>query len=349
MTLHPKQLIAVLFLTFITNQVSAQEADPEVVRMQENAKSEINRGNYNDAIMLYHQAIKLSPNDVSLRRDLAYAYYLNGALEQGRKIITEILATEYADELSFQVGAAIESKLSNHNKARNILTNGLKKYPNSALLYYNRGNLLLLDNKTKQALENFQSGIKADPSYPANYLALAKQLESTKPLWALYYYEIFINLEPFTKRTAEAKSALYKTYIAYFQKSNNTTLPSFGNQMTLAKNANFETTIQYLIDKNVAAISNGISTESLAMLRTRIILDWNLNYINTFPYSLFSYQDKLLKNGMFEAYNQWLFGANENSRTYSTWIKTHSEIYSKFEQWMSQNPLRTNSSDPQAF
>ena len=50
-----------------------------------------------------------------------------------------------------------------------------------------------------------------------------------------------------------------------------------------------------------------------------------------FPFKLFDFQQQLLKEGMFEAYNQWLFGEVENLAAYDSWTKTHTEQYTAFE------------------
>lgn len=347
---HLKRIAVTLAFSLLgIYNAGAQLSNPEARKMKENAQNDMNRGQYGNAILLYNQAIKLEPNDVELRRDLAYAHYLNGTADKGREIINEVLKTDYADEQTFQIAAAIESKLGNNNKAKSVLNNGLKKYPKSALLYFNRGNLLSLEGKSRQAVQNFEDGIKADPNYAANYFALARQYESSNNLWSILYYEIFINLEPSSKKTAEAKSSLYKGYINYFQKESTTQLPSFGTSGNGPSGQSFDKVLTYLINKNVAAITSGINTESLSMLRTRIILDWNLSYAGNYPFSLFSYYDRLLKAGHFEAYNQWLFGANENSTTFATWIKTNTAAYSDFEKWLNNNPLQLNSYDPAPF
>ncbi|MGZ8550027.1 MAG: tetratricopeptide repeat protein, partial [Chitinophagaceae bacterium] len=44
----------------------------------------------------------------------------------------------------------------------------------------------------------------------------------------------------------------------------------------------------------------------------------------------FDYQQQLLKEGLFDAYNQWLFGAAENLAGYDSWSKTHTEQYEAF-------------------
>jgi hypothetical protein len=66
------------------------------------------------------------------------------------------------------------------------------------------------------------------------------------------------------------------------------------------------------------------------MIRTRFILDWFQNHASKYPFRLFDYHQQLIREGMFEAYNQWLFGTVENLPAYDNWTKTHAEAYTKF-------------------
>ena len=67
----------------------------------------------------------------------------------------------------------------------------------------------------------------------------------------------------------------------------------------------------------------GISPETLTMIRTRFILDWNINYAKKFSFKLFDLQEHLLNEGLFPAYNQWIFGASQNLSSYQNWISNH--------------------------
>ena len=49
-----------------------------------------------------------------------------------------------------------------------------------------------------------------------------------------------------------------------------------------------------------------------------------------YPFRLFEYHRQLLQEGMFNAYNQWLFGASENLAAYDNWTKAHAEEYNGF-------------------
>ena len=83
--------------------------------------------------------------------------------------------------------------------------------------------------------------------------------------------------------------------------------------------------------KNSGVVNAGVTPESLVALRTRFILDWTVSNAARFPYRLFDYHVQLLKSGMFDAYNQWLFGTAANLPVYETWTKAHPDEFQKFD------------------
>ena len=84
------------------------------------------------------------------------------------------------------------------------------------------------------------------------------------------------------------------------------------------------------MNKQSGLASQGINTETLTMIRTRFILDWNSNSGTKYAYQLFDYHKQLLQEGLFEAYNQWLFGSVQNLAGFQNWIVTHATEYSAF-------------------
>jgi hypothetical protein len=82
--------------------------------------------------------------------------------------------------------------------------------------------------------------------------------------------------------------------------------------------------------KQATMANRGITTETLTAIRTRFILDWYANNAVKFPFRLFDYHQQLIREGMFEAYNQWLFGTVENLSAYDNWTKTHADTYNSF-------------------
>jgi len=92
--------------------------------------------------------------------------------------------------------------------------------------------------------------------------------------------------------------------------------------------------------KQSSIANKGITAETLTMIRTRFILDWYTANAAKFPMRLFDYQQQLLKEGMFEAYNQWLFGAVEDLAAYDNWSKTHTDQYEAFNNFQKNRVFR---------
>ena len=65
------------------------------------------------------------------------------------------------------------------------------------------------------------------------------------------------------------------------------------------------------------------------MIRTRFILDW-MNERKKPAFKLFEYQKQLLQEGMFDAYNQWIFGSTQNLAGFQNWIAAHNDEYTLF-------------------
>lgn len=347
-----KKFSLIYFALFILTgwSVRAQEElNGDVKRMQESAAAYLNRGDYANAIMMYSQAIRQAPSDVPLRRDLAYTYFLSGDTKKAKEIVDPVIATDAADEQTYQVASAIENALGNTGKAKRLLNEGIAKFSNSGLLYNSKGNILNADKSTKDALEAYNAGIKVEPSYPMNYYNAAKiYFQNDDAVWALLYAEIYVNLDPTSQRTIEIKKMMIDAYRKLFSPGEDDELPGFkpGSAKGESRNRNFADIYKNLMLKSAPAISDGLNTENLIMLRTRFMLAYYKDYSINYPFTLFSYQDKMLHDGVYDAYNQWLFGAVDNSQEFSLWVKVNNKEYTAFENWRKRNPLQPALYDP---
>ena len=140
----------------------------------------------------------------------------------------------------------------------------------------------------------------------------------------MIYGEIFINMESLSQRGAAMKELLLKSY-----KEKLFVTPDLMKGEENNKNA-FAKAFLETMNKQSSLVSKGVTTATLTMLRARFILDWYETYAAKFPLRLFDYQQQLLREGMFDAYNQWLFGTVENLTAYDSWTKSHAEEYKGF-------------------
>lgn len=344
-----RHLLNIALLVFSSLPALAQEdMTADVKRMQESARTYLGRGDYANAIMMFSQAIRQAPSEVSLRRDLAYTYLLSGDTKKAKEIIDPVVSSEAADEQTYQVASAVENALGNTGKAKRLLNEGLTKYSNSGLLYNSKGNLLNSDKNTKDALEAYSAGIRAEPSYPMNYYNAAKiYYQNDDAVWALIYGEIYVNLDPTSSRTTEIKKMMIDAYRKLFTPGKDEALPGFkAAAKGESRTRSFTDIFKKLMLQSAPAISEGLNTENLIMLRSRFMLAYSKDYSVNYPFTLMSYQDKMLRDGVYDAYNQWLFGAVDNSQEFSLWVKVNSKEYNAFENWRKTNLLQPAQYDP---
>jgi Tfp pilus assembly protein PilF len=314
-----KLFIAVACLVWGATSL-AQEQD--VKTLHETARTFQRQGDYANAILVLNRALQQQPNDLELLKDLAFSYYLQRDFIKARDIAKPLPERADADVQSFQILGLVYKAIEERKECEKLYKAGLKKFPNSGMLYNEYGEMLW----TKQdysAIKYWEKGIEVDPNFSGNYYNAARHYYMTyDKVWALIYGEIFLNLESYSKRTAEIKDLMLDGYKKLFAEANLQNKQEIKNPFVNA----------YLgvMGKNAGQVSQGITPESLTALRTRFVLDWFDKEADKFPFRLFEYQRQLLKEGMFEAYNQWIFGASQNLPAFQNWTTAHAASYNQF-------------------
>jgi hypothetical protein len=79
------------------------------------------------------------------------------------------------------------------------------------------------------------------------------------------------------------------------------------------------------------------------MLRTRFILFW-FNELS-FNSSLFERQQSLLKEGLFEMYNYWLFESINNMEAFNNYVKLKDKEYDNFNKYMRNRVLKVKNDE----
>ena len=302
-------------LVIITN---AQEQDPK-----EAAKTFIRSGDYTNAIGVLNRALQKDPNNLEMQKDLAFAYYLHRDYAKALEIAKGFPARKDVDVQAYQILGMAYKAVEKRKDAEQMYEAALKKFPMSGPLYNEYGELLWAKKDFAIAAKTWEKGIETDPNYPGNYYNVAKfYFYSVDKIWGLIYGEMFVNLESYSQRTVEIKTLVLEGYKKLFSEDNMVKHQNMKNE--------FVKSVIETLSKHSAAINIGITTETLTALRTKFILDWYEKNAARFPFRLFDLHRQLLKNGMFDAYNQWLFGAAENLMAYQTWVSSHTEENDEF-------------------
>jgi tetratricopeptide (TPR) repeat protein len=248
--------------------------------------------------------------------------------------------------MSFQVASVALMGKGEKKKTKNLIQKGLKAYPKSGLLYNELGKYYEAGNDLEYALDSWVKGIEADPIYHMNYYNAARIYATTdRPIWTILYGEIFINLERYTNRSTEIRGLMLQAYKHLPTTLGKAVLPKFGTNLAAGEDASFQTAVMHTMQQLLPLINDGVTTENLTMLRTRFIMDWTLEYAAQYPYSLFDLHTDMLRDGEFEAYNQWVFGKVENARQYDSWTKFHLQAIPDYEAWAKTNQYKPKTGD----
>jgi len=303
---------------FISNAQNANE-------LHETAKGFMRQGDFANASLVLNKALEQQPGNMEITKDLALNYYLQKDNTKALETIKPLIDRNDADDQCFQIAGNIYKALNQLKECDKLYKKGIKKFPQSGSLYNEYGELLWA-MQDLSAIKQWEKGIEMDPGYSSNYYNATKYYYVTSDkVWNIIYGEIFLNIEPSTGRTSEIKNILLDSYKKIFSDAD-----IFKN--VKEKNSFEQAFLQTLYKQNSIA-SSGMNPETLTMIRTRFILDWFNGPSTKFPFRLFDYQLQLLRDGMFDAYNQWLFGTVQNLVAYQNWTTAHAVEYDEFSKF----------------
>ena len=298
--------------------------------MHETAKNFMRTGDFDNAILVLTRALQQDKNSLELQKDLVMSYYLKRDYKKALEGVENLIDRNDADVVTYQIAGNVYKALEEPKDCEKVYKEGLKKFPRSGPLYSEYGELLWAA-KDFSAIDQWEKGIEVDPGYGGNYYNAALYYFYTKDkVWSLIYGEIFINMESLGERSAAMKQLLLQGYKEKLFEIGDLASDQNTNSSRPVNNGEFAKAYLNSMNKQTSLASKGITTETLTMIRTRFILDWYENNSTKYPFRLFDYQQQLLQEGMFDAYNHWLFEPTENLAAYDNWTKTHAEEFTVF-------------------
>lgn len=311
--------LIVAFFTFSFSVASAQTA----TEYYSKAKTLMNDGKLDSAAYFLYKALELSPEDLPMLEDQVYLEYLRRDFAKAITVGKRIVTRPDAGTKTFQLVGMAFKEIADYKEAKKIYELALQKFPNSGLLYAEFGDMYAAMNKKSEAIKLWEKGIEMDPGHSSNYyFATLYYAENRNPLWAILYGENFVNIESLSDRTTEIKAVITDLY-------KKISTPGYLSP----KNNAFASAVATTFSKQPPVSLSMLNVEALTSLRTSFIKDWYQQNSTIFPYKLFEYQDQLIKEGMFDAYNQWLFGTSLNAAAYTAWMDANKEKMATFQKF----------------
>jgi len=314
----------IFFLVFFISTRFAM-GQMTVLQVQTAAREFNNRGDHDNAVVVLQQGLKEYADNLELQKDLAFSLALKRDFAKAKEVAEKLIKRADADVISFQLAGNVYKALEEVKECEKMYRQGLKKFPNSGPLYSELGELYL-SSKDGRAIECWENGIRLDPNYAGNYYNAALYYSTNKdPLIALLYAETYINMESKSQRASTLKNILWESY---------KNILSGGSTESPKKRSPFWMIVKQILDKASAPAINGLSPETLTMIRTRFILEWFEKQGEQFPCRLFDHQRQLLQSGLFEAYDQWLLGEVTDAQKFKIWTEENAVTFLKLKDFL---------------
>lgn len=304
-----------LFILLLTGNVAVTAQQQDVAQLITTARAFQRQADYDNAVLVLTKAMQQAPDNQDIIKELSFTYYLQGSYDKAITEIKKISDKEEADEQTYQIAGTLYKSMQNFKESERLYKKGLKKFPASGALYSEYGQVLYeKDHSSDLCIKTWEQGIQADPNFSGNYYYASRYYGTVgNYLWCLLYGELFTNLESYSARTVEIKNILFDVYKQWFASGK-----ALGS-------STFEQQAAVTLSKQGKEVALGITVETLTAIRTLFILDWFNSAAPRPAFRLFEYQRQLLQQGMFEAYNQWLFGSVVSTSAYQNWVTTHTE------------------------
>lgn len=294
--------------------------------LKETSRKFMQSGDFKNAILVLKKALDTDKNNLDLQKELVFAYYYSKDYAKAKDILKPILSNPAADMQFYQLAGSVYKLSESQKEIEKFYKNALKKFPTAGPLYNEYGEYLEQLQKSDDAIKIWEKGLQMAPSYSGNYYN-ASMYYFKKPddkIWAILYGEIYANMESMNPKSDIAKKMVLDAYKQKLFVTNDLNKDAAINKNPFAK-AVLET-----FAKQAIISTEGLTPETLAMIRTRFILDWFTNYGEKFPFKLFEFHQQTMKEGLFDAYNQWMFGPVADRAAFENWASTHEEEYTNF-------------------
>jgi len=324
----------IVFLVALAFACSAMAQPEDAKTPLETARTFMRSGDFDNAILILKRSLQTEPNNLDMQKELVMSYYYKRDYSNALEGVKTLLDRDDADVMTYQIAGNVYKALEQVKDADKMYRKALKKFPKSGPLYSEYGELLW-SSKDYSAIDQWEKGIQIDPNFSGNYYNAALYYFYTREkVWNLIYGEIFVNMESLSARGAAMKDLLLKGYKEKLFEDVDLMKGQEKNKSEFAR--------AFLrgMSKQTSLLSKGITVETLTMIRTRFLLDWYSTNATKFPFRLFDHQRLLVQEGIFDAYNQWIFGAAENLAAYDSWIKTHQEQYDKLDKFLKNRTFK---------
>ena len=346
-----KLFISIIVIIFLINTLNATDNNNNKEKAKKlclEAVELMDKGDFKKAIELLDSAIALDPKPITYPYERAVSYFKMSEWQIAAHLFDSLRNHPEVNDQVYQMLGNCYSFTSEYEKALDVLNEGIKKFPNSGRLYFGLGIAEFGLNNFENMLYDWYKGIHVEPTFAMTYYHLADYYyNSEQKIWAIIYFEYFMNLTNNIRKMYESSESLFDSYrkVFYNAVENTHGLNFIGNinEDSISKIERYEfmeayqAVIEQIRNPKLPQEPNELKIIEVTNYRADFLRLWFDNKLNEkFPEPLFDYQKKLLDGGLFTEYNFWLL-KEANKEEYNTWKKDNLEQFKRFLRWLEKN------------
>lgn len=131
---------------------------------------ELQKNNYESAMVLLVKARKNDPTNQVIRYNTAIAFEASGLLEDAEKTFTEYLKKAPKDAMALNCRGVVRMKLEKYKLANTDFTKAINLSPTTGSYYYNRGLLWQRQLKYEKAITDYTRAVAYTPDNATTYI-----------------------------------------------------------------------------------------------------------------------------------------------------------------------------------
>jgi Tfp pilus assembly protein PilF len=239
-----KQIIFSLFLSLFFLNVFSQNPGKAEQLINEGIKLH-DAGKYADAITKYKEALTADADYPAALYEMSYTYYISGALDSAIVLDKKLLKMDIPDNTRKQVYVNLGSAYDDSKQPQEAIKaykQGIKKFPDFYLLYFNLGITQYRNNEDEDAMENFQQAVTLKPFHAGSNNGMYKILADKNKIPAVLTASMVCLAENNTKRSIDCAQFIQSALISNIQSDSakkNKTIYIPSSSLSEAKENNF--------------------------------------------------------------------------------------------------------------
>lgn len=338
---------AFLLLALAFNLTAQSDADREkAAKLGREAIGLMDEGKYEESLVLLREGQQLDPENPFYPYEIGFAYYLQKDYSSALKVMKKAVKSGKTAPQMYSIMGNIYDYTGKQKKAVKTYEEGIERYPETAIFHVELGILEFRREEYDLAAAYWEAGIRADPNYASNYFHLASLFSNTEEhLWTVLYGEMFLNLEPNTKRTEAISEVVYNGYRSAIKLEGDSARVDFVRNMTMTISdlTNLKLPAPMVFGTTMAlatTVVNGeddVNCTTLHKLRSGFLQSWHAEgHDEKYPNAVIERMKTIEEAGHLEAYNHWLVSMGDPVG-WEFWVDSHKEEFSAFADWFNEN------------